>query len=221
MGVIYSLRFPGSKNRYVGSARHRGRRMASHLHLLRQGRHHCRALQNAANKHGMESLIIETLEDVVADVDLLPAEQRWLDHFKGTLYNKSPTAESRLGATMSPEARAKISASLQGNQYRKGKPFPPEHRAIISAAVKAAYADGRRKPTPTPQNLAAHNAAVQRGEKIHPSVRLERDAQIVEHFAKSGSKEATGRQFGLTGSAIGYAVRRHTKRSERCTNKVT
>lgn len=166
MGVIYQIVVAGGSRTYIGSARDLGYRRRAHLHLLRKGTHHCRALQNAVTKYGIDAISWTILEDDIAESMLIEREQVWLDQHKGLLYNKSPTAASRLGATMSPEARAKISASLKGNQYRKGKPFPPEHRAIISAAVKAAYADGRKTASIHPENLRAYNEAVKRGDRI-------------------------------------------------------
>lgn len=211
-GVIYSLGFPGrSLKRYVGSARDMKQRMRSHTHLLRKGNHHSRALQNAANKYGVENIRVDILESGLPDERLIEREQIWIDKFMGELYNRSPTAASRLGTKMSTEARAKISASLKGNQYRKGIPFPPEQRLMIGAAVKAAYADGRRKPTPQPKNLAAYNTAIKSGVIIHPSKKPKQDAAIVAAFNSGMMLKEIGKQFGLTTSAIGYAIRRIIK----------
>ncbi len=115
------------------------------------------------------------------------------------------------GSKMSAEACAKISASLKGNQYRKGKPHPPHDRAKISAAVKEAYASGRRKPSLAPENLAEHNAAIQSGEKQHQRKNPQRDFQIVERYRVLDNLEAVGLEFGITGAAAGYAVRRIIK----------
>lgn len=223
-GVIYSLGFPGrSDKRYVGSAKNVNNRMRAHAHLLRKGTHHSRAFQNAANKYGIHNIRIEILESGLPAEILIEREQVWIDKFMGQLYNRSPTAASRLGAKMSPEARAKISASLIGNQYRKGIPFPPEHRAIISEAVKAAYASGRRKPSPQPKNLAAYNVAIQSGAVQHPAKKPEQDAAIVADFNRGLQLKELGEKYGITGSAAGYAIRRVLKTpkgkwSKRCNN---
>lgn len=208
MGVIYQIAIAGGSRTYIGSAHRLPPRRRAHLSLLRQGTHHCRALQNAFTKYGEAALSWVILETVDDREKLVEREQHWLDQHKGRLYNKSPTAGSRLGATMSDEARAKISASLKGNQYRKGIPFPPEHKAIISAAVKAAYADGRRKPTPQPQNLKAHNERVKMGLVVHPSKKIERDVAILARYRKVGSLTKIAPEFNLTPSAIGYAIKR-------------
>lgn len=165
MGVIYRMVVEGGSRTYIGSAFDFASRKRAHLHLLRNGRHHCRALQNAVTKYGVDAVQWVILETVDDRAKLVEREQAWLDLFAGQLYNKSPTAASRLGATMSPEARAKISASLRGNSNRKGIPFLPEHRRKISIAVKAAYADGRKKQSLHPENLRAYNEAVNRGDR--------------------------------------------------------
>ena len=213
MGVIYQIIIEGGSRTYIGSAHRLPYRKASHLSLLRKGAHHCRALQNAFAKYGEAAMSWVILENVEDRNNLIEREQVWLDQHKGRLYNRSPTAASRLGATMSDEARAKISASLKGNQYRKGKPHPPEHRAIIGAAVKAAYANGRRKPAPNPQNLQSFNNRCKSGEILHPSINLERDAAISADYAKTKSMAKTGGNFSLTASAVGYAIKRHNQRT--------
>lgn len=219
MGVIYQIVIAGGSRTYIGSAHRLPYRKASHLSMLRKGTHHCRALQNAFDKYGFEAITWVVLEMVDDRSMLIEREQTWLDHFAGKLYNKSPTAASRLGATMSDEARAKISASLKGNQYRKGKPFSVDERAMIGAAVKAAYANGSKKPTPNPENLRAYNEAYRRGEKIHPRKNPIRDTAIAAMHLETGSLKRTGEAFNIGASAVWYAVKRVNPsqlRSKRC-----
>lgn len=213
MGEIYQIVVAGGSRTYIGSAHRLPNRRRCHLSLLRKGTHHCRALQRAFNKYGESALTWVILEAVDDRSALIEREQVWLDLHAGKLYNKSPTAASRLGATMSPEACAKISASLKGNQYRKGIPFTPEERARIGAIIKAEYASGKRVPSPQPQNLKAYNDAYSRGERKHPKVDTERDALIVADYAVTNSQKKTGANFNLTGSAIGYAIKRHNERT--------
>lgn len=222
MGVIYQIVIAGGSRTYIGSAHRLPYRRSAHLCLLRKGTHHSRALQNAFNKYGESAVSWIILETVNERSKLIEREQTWLDKFVGKLYNKSPTAASRLGCTMSDEACAKISKSLIGNQYRKGIPFPPEHRAIISLAVKNSYATGRRKPTPQPQNLSAYNTAIQTGAIKHPSKKPEQDAAIVAAFNAGMKLKEIGEKFNMTTSAAGYAIRRVLKTpkgkwSKRCT----
>lgn len=208
MGVIYQIVVAGGSRTYIGSARDLGYRRRAHLHLLRKGTHHCRALQNAVTKYGIDAISWTILEDDIAESMLIEREQVWLDQHKGRLYNKSPTAASRLGATMSPEARAKISASLKGNQYRKGKPFSDADKAKIGAGVRRAIAEGRKKIAIRPENLSAYNASVKAGHVVHPSKKTERDKQILARYREVGSLKLVAPEFNLTPSAIGYAIKR-------------
>lgn len=213
MGVIYQIWIDGGSRTYVGSAHNLTYRKRSHLSLLRKGTHHCRALQNAVKKYGFDAISWIVLEEVDDRTSLIEREQAWLDSMKGKLYNKSPTAGSRLGAKMSVEARAKISASLMGNQYRKGIPFSAEERDRIAQIVKLEYATGKRTPNLSPENLSAYNAALKRGDRTHPRVDPDRDAHIAAHFRTTKSQKATGREFGITGWAVTHALRRHERRA--------
>lgn len=212
-GVIYSLGFPGrSLKRYVGSAINMKQRMRSHTHLLRKGRHHSRAFQNAANKYGIQNIRIDILESDLPAERLIEREQIWIDKFMGELYNKSPTAASRLGATMSAESRAKISESLKGNQRRKGIPHSIEIRQIIGSAVKLANAEGRRKqPSPHPQNFAEFNRAVKAGEIIPSWAKPERNIEILASYRRTKSMAETGTEFGITMGAVSYVIRKLLK----------
>jgi len=208
MGVIYSITFVGADRQYIGSARSYRSRLNAHRHLLAHGKHHSILLQRAANKYGLDNLVTSILETVEDERLLVEREQAWLDSFKGRLYNRAVNASSRLGLTMSAEARGKISASLSGNQYRAGIPHDAESKAKIGEGVRAAYAEGRRRRVSFPENLAAHNAAVARGEKPHPSRNVERDIAIAASHALTRSPRKTGLEFGITDSAVLYAVRR-------------
>lgn len=212
-GVIYSLGFPGrSLKRYVGSAKSLRGRMRGHAHMLSKGTHHSRAFQNAANKYGIHNIRVEILESDLPTESLIEREQVWLDKFAGELYNRSPTAASRLGAKMSPEARAKISASLKGNQYRKGIKHSPEIRKVIGNAVRLANAEGRRRqPTPRPQNFAEFNRAIKAGEIMAPWAKPERNTEILASYRRTKSMAETGMEFGITLGAVSYVIRKLLK----------
>ena len=208
MGVIYIISFVGARRVYVGSAKDLRVRLRAHLHLLREGRHHSIILQRAAEKYGLSNIVVAVLETVPDHLRLIEREQHWIDHFSGRLYNRSPTAGSRLGATMSPEACAKISASLVGNKYRLGIPFSAEERRRIGDAVKRGYADGTRTPNLNPQNLRAFNDAIKNGTRLHPSRKPARDAAIVASHARTRSLKQTGAEFDITAAAVWCVVKR-------------
>ncbi|TPN11678.1 GIY-YIG nuclease family protein [Mesorhizobium sp. B2-1-2] len=208
MGAIYSISFPGSTRCYIGSARNFAARMRVHLSRLRKGDHHSIGLQHAAAKYGLDRIVFETVEIVEDDRRLIDREQAWMDRFKGRLYNRSPLAKSRLGLSMSEVAKAKISASLIGNQYRKGIPHDDLARSKIGDGVRRANAEGRRRQVCMPENLAGFIAAVRSGERIHPSRKPEHDAAIVASHARTKSLKKTAAEFNMSPCGVWEAVRR-------------
>ena len=197
MGVIYQIVIAGGSRTYVGSAHNLVYRKRAHLSLLRKGTHHCRALQNAVNKYGIDAVSWVVLEEIEDRASLIAREQVWLDSLKGRLYNKSPTAGSRLGATMSASAKAKISASLKGNQRRRGIPHDEETKALISGKLKALYASGERKPS-THGALEDYWSAVDSGKTSHPTKRT--PAEIIStlsDLAVTRSARATAQHLGM------------------------
>ncbi|MES0207886.1 GIY-YIG nuclease family protein [Mesorhizobium sp. M0028] len=212
MGVIYAITFAGcqSGRRYIGSAANFRTRMATHKHLLREDRHHSIGLLRAARKYGVDAIQCAILEEVADNSHLVEREQHWIDAYAGKLYNRSPKAGSRLGLKMPKSACAQISASLAGNSYRKGIPHDEATKAKIGAGMRNAYAEGRRKAVSNPENLAAYNAAITRGDIVHHRRNIERDQAIVASYERTRSLKKTGEEFGLTGEAVGYAIKRTT-----------
>jgi group I intron endonuclease len=197
VGVIYQIRIDGGSKTYVGSAHNLTYRKRSHLSLLRKGAHHCRALQNAVKKYGFDAISWIVLEEVADRALLIEREQAWLDLLKGQLYNKSPTAGSRLGATMSASARAKISASLKGNQRRKGIPHNVETKALISDKLRAMYASGERTPS-THGALETYWDRIHAGDEEHPTKRTSPEIiRALSDLAATRSVRITARRLGM------------------------
>jgi group I intron endonuclease len=196
VGVIYQIVIAGGSCTYVGSAHSLKYRQRGHLSLLRKGTHHCRALQNAIKKYGFDAISWVVLEEVEEREQLIAREQVWLDSLKGRLYNKSPTAGSRLGATMSASAKAKISASLKGNKYRSGIPHDDDARARISRAVRKALAEGRL--TRNGDQFRRLHAEVAAGERANPWRRKpENVIKILAHLAETKSAVQTATHFEM------------------------
>lgn len=208
MGVVYSISFVGSKRRYIGSATNLRTRLNAHLHRLRCGNHHSILLQRAAEKYGLDNLIVETLEADIGSVDLIAREQAWIDRFVGHLYNRAPVAGSRLGLMMPDEAKAKISASLKGNKHRLGIPHDERTKAKIATSLRRAYAEGRHAPTNAPKNLAAFNAAIASGDRTHPRVDPKRDVEIAKSYERTKLLKVTAAEFGIGMDTCSHAIRR-------------
>lgn len=109
---IYAIEAPSGK-RYIGSAVNLRRRWNGHRTQLMRGVHHNPGLQHAHDKYGLDALRFVPLV-IVAKMQLVETEQRFLAAYAGQLYNVCPTADSRLGRGQSSEARAKIRAFQQG-----------------------------------------------------------------------------------------------------------
>ena len=206
-GVVYALALRGTDKVYIGSTANFSHRISEHRRLLARRKHHSAHLQRAVDQYGLGALSVSILEkcDIAA---LLEREQSWLDELAGQLYNISPTAESRLGAKMSDESRRRVSVARHGNKNRLGIPHSKEIKDRIAAGVRAAYASGRHAVCLRPQNLASFNADIAAGLRPHPRSNPARDSAIVASHARTKSLKITGKEFGLTRSAVWCIVKR-------------
>lgn len=198
MAIVYAISFICSDKVYVGSTvKKPGRRLAVHLTRLRRGDHHSIGLQRAADKHGITNLCFSILEKVNQDGDVIAAEQRWIDTYKGRHLNASLTAASRLGMTMPEQAKRAISQSLIGNSYRRGIPHSEEVKAKIAASLKRSFQEGRRRASFDPTTLASNNAAAIAEGKSRASKWLEMwnaGMNSVQIGAATGFDESTVRR---------------------------
>lgn len=146
---IYAIRGPGY-GVYVGSAVDIRARWFMHLRHLQRGIHHSRHLQAAYQKHGADAFCFFIVEIVNNSVQLLRAEQKWLDIVFATvpkrfIYNVAPTAGSPLGIKRSKETLRRKSEAARGRRHSdetkrviseraKGRKASLETKAKISAA---------------------------------------------------------------------------------------
>lgn len=163
MTGIYAIRNLVNGKLYVGSARRLSQREAQHFRHLALGTHHSIKLQRAWAKYSSAAFVFEVLEEIHDESQLLPLEQKWLDHFQAAThrgYNVSPTAGSLAGVPCSPQARVKLSLAMKGRRHtpealakmrgyvrspevcarmgasKRGLKRSPASRARISAAKK-------------------------------------------------------------------------------------
>src|SRR3954471_11675365 len=98
---------------YIGSSINLADRIMDHINGNSSNQH----LQYAIAKYGLSSFAFVILEYCISS-DLLKREQHFLDLLfslvKELRYNFNPTADSRLGATHTPESKAKTSDSISG-----------------------------------------------------------------------------------------------------------
>lgn len=114
MRVVYAICCEDGRA-YVGSTAHIIQRRVNHRHLLRQGKHPNRPMQEAWDVYGEQAFAFVVLE-VDPDGDLFAAEQRWIERFRTAecAFNVAPFAASLLGKKATPEGRANMSAAQAG-----------------------------------------------------------------------------------------------------------
>ena len=188
---IYKIRNLVNKKFYVGSSNDMKHRFAAHRRMLRKNKHHCKHLQAAWNMYGEECFIFEVVAHIVAEEDLFTAENGWLQENVGKehCYNSGRSAEAPMrgmpkeltpnfGVVVSPEQKAKISATLKAtyaanpeNHPRLGKKHTPETLAKIAANRTAPTGEAhyRYGKTVSPE-VREKIAAAQRGVKKEPRV---------------------------------------------------
>ena len=115
---------------YIGSTGHLVQRWWHHRYTLSKGNHPNKYLQRAYNKcpDGFSYFVLE----YCPRESLIEREQLWLDFFEPP-YNLSRVAGSPQGYRHTPEAKEKIGA------VTRGIPKTAEHRARLSASVRATY----------------------------------------------------------------------------------
>lgn len=151
---IYAIRNMVNGKLYVGSAISLKQRWHVHRSSLRRKKHHSIKLQRSWDKYGEASFEFVVLEPVTDKDDLIPREQYWIDllNVVDDGFNYAAIAGSLLGFKFSEAARAKMSASLMGNQNAKGVKHTEQTRAKITAGLI-----GRRHSEETKKKMSDFN----------------------------------------------------------------
>jgi len=130
---IYKIMFMGKE--YVGSAKNIRARINRHLSELKNNRHHNQKLQHEFNRHQVDVLDYEVLEEVEVE-KLIEREQYYIDHIK-PYYNICLHAGSTLGRLHSEETKAYLSSIKKGKQSSLGRVFSQETKDKMSEKAKA------------------------------------------------------------------------------------
>ncbi|MES2731726.1 MAG: NUMOD3 domain-containing DNA-binding protein [Bacteroidota bacterium] len=143
---IYIIRNSVNSKIYIGSAVDFKERFRIHKRELLKGKHHSKHLQNFVNKHSIDELIFEIIEEC-EKVDLVEREQYWLDfhqsynHKLG--FNISPTAGNTFGTRRTEETKLKMSLAKKTpselarlKAFSIGRKMSDEARAKMSLAKK-------------------------------------------------------------------------------------
>lgn len=172
MRVIYKIINAINNKFYIGSAVKFTRRKATHLRMLRAGRHSNKHLQAAWDKYGEAAFVFAVVEEVSDSADILMTENVWLKAHVGKehCYNIAMDATApTLGMTgdksyrygklypHTEETKLKIGETSKGRTFtdevnkRKtahlhGKPKSIEVRAKISKTLSGAGNPNYGKP---------------------------------------------------------------------------
>lgn len=139
---VYLIRNRATGSVYVGSTAvgFEGR-WKGHQKFLRLGYHRNIHLQRAWNKYGEGAFEFQVLERVSGKAEILAAEQKWIDFYKGTCdcYNISPKAQSVLGLKWTEDAKRK-KAQQTKNLYHN-----PKTRQAAYTGIRAMHSPDVRK----------------------------------------------------------------------------
>lgn len=122
---------------YIGSSNNIDVRFNTHIHSLKNNKHHSIKLQNSYNKHGIDNFIFEVIE--FCDIEsLLKKEQYYIDFFNSyhNGYNCSmDSSNPMLGRKHSEKTKKLMSENNKGeNHHFYGKKLSIEHKDKISKA---------------------------------------------------------------------------------------
>ena len=136
MGALYQLHFPSGKS-YIGiTAGTPENRFYEHCYNSETGRAD-RAVNRAIRKYGATAVTLKTL--VIAEWDYLVELERAAIAMYGTFgcgYNMTAGGEGAIGYRHTPESLALMGAAHKGNKYRLGAVLSEESRAKMSASAK-------------------------------------------------------------------------------------
>ena len=217
---IYCITCAANGKIYIGSAINLKMRWKEHCHRLNQRDHPNRHLQNAFNKYGRDAFTFDVLELVLVPEMLTAREQYYFETLKPfgkRGFNIALTAGSSLGLRhtpetlaklkdgrttqiVSPETRAKLSASLIGNQHLLGHKHSQETREKMRKSqtgkthtpetIEKMRASALARPPCSPETCQKISAwhtgrpAPNRGKKMSPEFH-EQNVRTHAHMRKS------------------------------------
>ena len=141
---------------YVGQSKNVKNRWKVHRHELAHNRHGNVYLQRIANKHGLDSLDFEIVEEVDDDERLTEREIHWINELNPPCNMVMPKEDDRWG--LSEETKRKLSEARKGirvsretaekiSASSRERWMDEDYRAKMSEARKKAWTDERRAKT--------------------------------------------------------------------------
>lgn len=208
--------------KYIGSAIKLKMRYGVHVNQIKNQRHDNPRIQNFVNKYGVDKLTFYTLELCEKD-KLIEREQYYIDTinpFFNVLRIAGNTAGNKpwLGRKHSDETKAKISATNIATKSLSLKPKkvrPSRDENIAKLIVLSRTPESRKRNSEVhkgntywlgkkhkPETIAARCGA---GNGRARAVRC------IELNMTFGTGREACKHFGLSRSAVGNAIRKHTK----------
>lgn len=136
---IYRITSP-SGSFYIGSSMHVRARWSQHKRELRNGTHHNKPLQRAAEKYGVDTFVFELMSECDR-ATLRDVEQVALDLHKPEYNSSKSTFEALSGLWKNPEFReaGRSRAAEQMRELHKNPEFQAKQRAAASKALSESH----------------------------------------------------------------------------------
>lgn len=191
---IYLITNTVTKNRYVGSATHVGRRFNEHKSDLRHKKHHSQHLQKAWNKHGEDVFKFEVLAKCPKEY-LIKLEQFFIDTLKPE-YNILRKAGSPLGYKHTDEARKKISVLNKGRVHSEQSRINMsigQKKSGISKKILAQFQKQRQK---TVYQYTIDGIFIKKHDSVAAAAKIIGiTLQAIAHAARGCGKSCAGFQW--------------------------
>lgn len=166
MGCIYKITNQVNGKFYIGRTKNFRKRVASHLLLLRKGKHHSCYLQSAWEKYGENNFLFTIVEDNIDESHLIEREQEYIDTYFDMkfCYNVSKMASAGGDLLSYHPRKEKIINDKRAYQKLRYSQMTAEDRLKILSRpgeINPNYRHGKytRKPIcldcgkPTPRSL--------------------------------------------------------------------
>lgn len=144
-GFVYAIVCTKNNKIYIGSTmRNTTQRFNEHKHHLKNKKHHCRYLQHAFNKHGLNSLQLVVLQEVDDVNFLLACEQFAMWRYMDRLMNSIPVSDGIYAA----------------NEANRGRKQSAEERKMRSEKIKEAMKYSQAVRNWSDERRARHSIAL-------------------------------------------------------------
>jgi group I intron endonuclease len=228
---IYAITNTVTGKQYIGqTVRDLAARLRAHIYAINK-KNRCPAIADAIKKYGPDMFTIRCLEECDSLDHMNEREKHWIQSLSTMVphgYNLNEggngslgfrhTAESRLkmtkwqlGKKLTPEHRAKVSASLLGNTRARGVKHSDETKAKVSAASKGRKhgpisEDHRRKLAEARLGMKASEEVKQkmsiahRGERAHNAKLNANDIRAIRADTRKQKEIAT--DYGINQARV-------------------